>query len=87
MSWLFRWDVWALAAAALERRLREYNQRFGATGEEPQAMDRAPVVKQPYGLCEAAGIPVYDFSPILIAICALVLSSALQAHYRAQHPK
>ena len=50
-------------------------------------MDRAPVIKQPYGLCEAAGIPAYDFTPILIALCALVLSSALQAHYRAQHPK
>lgn len=39
-------------------------------------MDRLPP-KHPEGVCGAAGVPTYDLSPLLIALCAVFLARSL----------
>lgn len=37
-----------------------------------------PPPKHPEGVCGAAGLPTYDLSPLLIALCAVILARTLQ---------
>ena len=38
----------------------------------------APAPRHPEGICAAAGMPTYDLSPLLIALCAVALTVNLQ---------
>jgi len=40
-------------------------------------MDAPPAIKHPDGLCAAAGIQTYELSPLLIALCAVILARTL----------
>lgn len=46
-------------------------------------MDRPPP-KHPEGVCGAAGVPTYELSPLLIALCAVLLARTLQGSTDAQ---